>query len=79
MTKRLVSLQPGDVLIGCKLDRLGRSLHDLIALLDDLKAREVAFRSLMEIGKLPHYYREANSAAAHVTSAGDNGGTGGLR
>lgn len=29
-----------------KLDRLGRSLRDLIALLDDLKARGVAFQSL---------------------------------
>jgi DNA invertase Pin-like site-specific DNA recombinase len=36
------------VLIVWKLDRLGRSLRDLIALLDDLKAREVAFRSLTE-------------------------------
>jgi DNA invertase Pin-like site-specific DNA recombinase len=31
-----------------KLDRLGRSLRDLIALLDDLKALGVAFRSLTE-------------------------------
>jgi DNA invertase Pin-like site-specific DNA recombinase len=31
-----------------KLDRLGRSLRDLITLLDDLKARDVAFRSLTE-------------------------------
>jgi Enterobacteriaceae phage serine recombinase len=31
-----------------KLDRLGRSLRDLIGLLDDLKARGVAFRSLTE-------------------------------
>ena len=31
-----------------KLDRLGRSLRDLIALLDDLKARGVAFQSLTE-------------------------------
>ena len=30
------------------LDRLGRSLRDLIALLDDLKARGLAFRSLTE-------------------------------
>ena len=29
-----------------KLDRLGRSLRDLITLLDDLKAQGVAFRSL---------------------------------
>ena len=31
-----------------KLDRLGRSLRDLIALLDDLKARGVAFQSVTE-------------------------------
>ena len=31
-----------------KLDRLGRSLGDLITLLDDLKGRGVAFRSLTE-------------------------------
>ena len=44
----LKSLKAGDVLVVWKLDRLGRSLHDLIALLDDLKARGVAFRSLTE-------------------------------
>jgi DNA invertase Pin-like site-specific DNA recombinase len=31
-----------------KLDRLGRSLRDLTALLDDLKAKGVAFQSLTE-------------------------------
>jgi DNA invertase Pin-like site-specific DNA recombinase len=31
-----------------KLDRLGRSLGDLITLLDELKGREVAFKSLTE-------------------------------
>ena len=31
-----------------KLDRLGRSLRDLIALLDDLKGQGVAFQSLTE-------------------------------
>src|SRR5713101_3032890 len=44
----LKELKPGDVLIVWKLDRLGRSLSDLIGLLDDLKARGVAFRSLTE-------------------------------
>lgn len=48
LTKCLTTLQAGDVLIVWKLDRLGRSLCDLITLLDDLKAREVAFRSLTE-------------------------------
>jgi DNA invertase Pin-like site-specific DNA recombinase len=31
-----------------KLDRLGRRLRDLITMLDDLKRREVKFRSLTE-------------------------------
>jgi DNA invertase Pin-like site-specific DNA recombinase len=48
LTRCLGSLEAGDVLVVWKLDRLGRSLRDLIVLLDDLKAREVAFRSLTE-------------------------------
>jgi DNA invertase Pin-like site-specific DNA recombinase len=41
-------LQDGDTLIVWKLDRLGRSLRDLIAMLDDLRERYVKFRSLTE-------------------------------
>ncbi len=48
LTKCLKALAEGDTLIVWKLDRLGRSLRDLIGLLDDLKARNVAFRSLTE-------------------------------
>jgi DNA invertase Pin-like site-specific DNA recombinase len=48
LTKCLASLQAGDVLVVWKLDRLGRSLRDLIALLDDLQARDIGFRSLTE-------------------------------
>jgi len=33
----LKKLEPGDTLIVWKLDRLGRSLRDLIAMLDDVK------------------------------------------
>ena len=32
----------------CKFDRLGRGLHDLIHMLDDLKGRGVRFQSLTE-------------------------------
>lgn len=46
--KCLKALKEGDVLVVWKLDRLGRSLRDLITLLDDLKARGIAFRSLTE-------------------------------
>ena len=48
LEKCLVSLKVGDVLTVWKLDRLGRSLHDLIALLDGLKGQGVKFRSLTE-------------------------------
>src|ERR1019366_9751158 len=47
----LKKLEHGDTLIVWKLDRLGRlgrSLRDLIAMLDDLKKRDVKFRSLTE-------------------------------
>jgi DNA invertase Pin-like site-specific DNA recombinase len=44
----LKKLDPGDTLIVWKLDRLGRSLRDLIAMLDDFKKRGVKFRSLTE-------------------------------
>jgi DNA invertase Pin-like site-specific DNA recombinase len=48
LAKCLKALTAGDVLIVWRLDRLGRSLPDLITLLDDLKARGVAFRPLTE-------------------------------
>ncbi len=39
----LKKLESGDTLMVWKLDRLGRSLRDLIAMLDDLKQRGVKF------------------------------------
>lgn len=44
----LKKLEHGDTLIVWKLDRLGRSLSDLITMLDELKHRGVKFRSLTE-------------------------------
>src|SRR5258708_28848087 len=44
----LKKLRSGDMLIVWKLDRLARSLRDLIAMLDDLRARGVQFCSLTE-------------------------------
>lgn len=41
-------LQDGDTLIVWKMDRLGRSLRDLITMLDDLRTRGIKFRSLTE-------------------------------
>jgi len=48
LNKCLAALDGDDVLIVWKLDRLGRSLHDLIAFLDDLKERKIQFQSLTE-------------------------------
>jgi DNA invertase Pin-like site-specific DNA recombinase len=41
-------LRPGDVVVVWRLDRLGRSLKNLITLVDDLAERGVGFRSLSE-------------------------------
>ena len=48
LTKALAFLRPGDCLVVWKLDRLGRSLPHLLATVNDLKARGIAFRSLTE-------------------------------
>jgi len=42
------TLKAGDTLMVWKLDRLGRSLRDLISMLDDLKAQGMKFHSLTE-------------------------------
>jgi DNA invertase Pin-like site-specific DNA recombinase len=48
LARCLKALETGDMLIVWKLDRLGRSLRDLIHMLDDFKQRGVKFRSLTE-------------------------------
>ena len=44
----LAALGSGDTLIVWKLDRLGRSLRELIDMLDDLRERGVRFQSITE-------------------------------
>ena len=44
----LKTLRDGDTLIVWKLDRLARSLRDLVAMLDDFHQRGIYFRSLTE-------------------------------
>ena len=41
-------VQAGDVLVVWKLDRLGRSLSHLLTIVNELKEKQVAFRSLTE-------------------------------
>jgi len=48
LTAALDELRPGDMLVVWRLDRLGRSLIDLIRLVTDLGVRQVEFRSLSE-------------------------------
>ena len=48
LAKILGFVHPGDVLIVWKLDRLGRSLPHLLSIIDTLKMKQVAFRSLTE-------------------------------
>jgi len=44
----LKALREGDTLLVWRLDRLGRNLQDLIIIVNDLKVRGVAFKSLKE-------------------------------
>lgn len=48
LTRCLESLRAGDTLVVWKLDRLGRSLSHLVAVLSDLQVKGVAFQSLTE-------------------------------
>lgn len=48
LTRFLKALETGDTLTVWKLDRLGRSLRDLIHMLNDFKRRDVKFWSLTE-------------------------------
>lgn len=48
LDKMMEHLRPGDTVVVWRLDRLGRSLRNLIALIDDLAVNEVGFKSLTE-------------------------------
>lgn len=49
LTEALDFVRPGDTLVVWKLDRLGRSLKNLIKVIGDLDERGVAFASLTEL------------------------------
>lgn len=42
------ALRPGDILVVWKLDRLGRSLQDLMGILGELERRDIGFTSLSD-------------------------------
>ncbi len=46
--KCLDTLRTGDTLVVCRLDRLGRSLKDLVFIITDLEQRNIGFRSVTE-------------------------------
>ena len=48
LAQALEFVRPGDVLVVWKLDRCGRSLSHLLAIVTSLKDKQVAFRSLTE-------------------------------
>jgi len=48
LARAIQSLQPGDVLVVWKLDRLSRSLRDLLFTLEEVAAAGAGFRSLTE-------------------------------
>ena len=48
LRKALDYLREGDTLVAPSLDRLGRSLQDLIAIVSGLRRRGIGFRSLKE-------------------------------
>src|SRR5664279_770649 len=48
LDRMLDHLRPGDIVVVWRLDRLGRSLKNLIALVEDLAEKGVGFRSLTE-------------------------------
>lgn len=48
LQQALAYVRSGDTLVVWRLDRLGRSLKDLIALVEDLEQRQIGFRSLQE-------------------------------
>lgn len=48
LAQALKFIRPGDVLVVWKLDRLGRSLSHLLAIVNMLKDKQIGFRSLTE-------------------------------
>lgn len=48
LTEALNYARPGDLIVVWRLDRLGRSLHELVKLVSELEARGIGFESITE-------------------------------
>ena len=48
LAKAISRLEPGDVLVVTRLDRLARSTRDLLNVIDELAKRDAGFRSLKD-------------------------------
>ncbi len=48
LSRCLDTIRPGDTLVVWRLDRLGRSLKDLVEIISKLEAMEIGFRSVTE-------------------------------
>lgn len=55
LSRILEALREGDVFVVWKLDRLGRSLKDLIEIIDGFKANGIHFRSLSAYSDVPDH------------------------
>jgi DNA invertase Pin-like site-specific DNA recombinase len=44
----LNNIRPGDRLVVCKLDRLGRSLKELVKIIEVLQEKQIAFESIQQ-------------------------------
>lgn len=48
LEKCLAEIQPGDTLLVWRLDRLGRSMPHLVSLIEDLRSRNIGFKSICD-------------------------------
>ena len=48
LTKCLGTLQSGDTLVVWRLDRLGRSMRHLVTLIEDLREKQIKFKSISD-------------------------------
>lgn len=48
LNKCLTELKPGDTLLVWRLDRLGRSMPHLVSLIEELKTKDIGFKSICD-------------------------------